>query len=357
VTLLPIDGAGALGGGYGLRVALTLAAATGRGFLMTRIRSGEPRTGLTPAQATAVRALALACAARVGGAFDGSPDVRFEPGLADAGEYRFDIVGTAAATPVLQAMVVALATARGVSRVAVTGGTHVAGSPSFHYLAGPWAAAIARLGFAVKLDLTRAGFAPAGGGEIVATVEPRRPPAGPLAWDERGALLGVRGVSVAARAKVPVAEQQQAAAAERLWEARRMEAEWDTGAVTADSPGSALLLHATFEQGCAGFDLLGERGGRAEVLGDRAARMLLKFLEGSGAVDPHLADQLAVPLAIAGGGGRIATPAVSPQLLTAASLLAQFGYDARVSGRTGAPGVLEVAPGPPAAPVVAGEGP
>ena len=39
---------------------------------------------------------------------------------------------------------------------------------------------------------------------------------------------------------------------------------------------------------------------RAEALGDRAARTLLRFLEGDAATDPHLADQLAVPLAIRG---------------------------------------------------------
>jgi RNA 3'-terminal phosphate cyclase (ATP) len=353
VSLVSLDGSGPLGEGHGLRSALTLAAATGRGFLMTRIRSGEPRTGLTPVQVTAVRALALACGARTSGAFDGSPDLRFEPGLAGAGEYSFDIVGAAAATPVLQAMIVALASARQASRVSLTGGTHVAGSPSYHYLAGPWAASVARLGFSVKLELARAGFAPAGGGRIVATVEPRRAVQSPLAFDARGALVGVRGVSVDARPRGPTAERQRAAAAERLWESRRMEAEWETATVPSDSPGAALLLQATFEQGCAGFDLLAARGGRAEAVGDRAARLLLKLLDGSAAVDPHLADQLAVPLAVAGCGGRIATAAVSRPLAAVVSVLGQFGFDARLSGREGAPGLLEIGAGLPAAAEVA----
>jgi RNA 3'-terminal phosphate cyclase (ATP) len=349
VSLIAIDGDGPLGEGQGLRAALALAAATGRGFQMTRIRAGEPRTGLTPAQVTAVRALALACGARTSGAFDGSPDMRFEPGLVGAGEYSFDIAGAAAATPVLQAMVVALATARMPSRVTVTGGTHVTGSPSYHYLAGPWAASIARLGFRVELELVRAGFAPAGGGRIVATVEPRRPVEAPLAFEERGALVAVNGLSVDARPRAPVAERQRAAAAERLWESRRMEVPWETATVPSDSPGATILLQATFEHGCAGFGLLAERGVRAEALGDRAARLLLKLLDGNGAVDPHLADQLAVPLAVAGCGGRIATPAVSRQLVAVAAVLGRFGFDARLSGREGAPGLLEVAAGLPVA--------
>jgi RNA 3'-terminal phosphate cyclase (ATP) len=159
----------------------------------------------------------------------------------------------------------------------------------------------------------------------------------------------VRGLSIEARARVPVAERQRAAAAERLWESRRMEADWETGPVPSDSPGAAILLQATFEHGCAGFGLLAERGVRAEALGDRAARLLLKLLDGSAAVDAHLADQLAVPLAVAGCGGRIATPSVSRQLAAVTAVLGRFGFDARLSGREGAPGVLAVAAGLPAA--------
>lgn len=350
MSLVAIDGYGALGEGHGLRTALALSGVVGRGFHLTRIRAGEPRPGLTAGQVTAVRALAMACNARTSGAFDGSPDLRFEPGPVAAGEFSFEIAGTASATPVLQAMAVVLSTAPGTSRVSMTGGTHVAGSPSFHYLAGPWAASIERLGFRVRFELLRAGFAPAGGGRVVAVVEPRRTAAAPLSFDDRGALVSVRGLSVEARARTPIAERQRAAAAERLWESRRMEAEWETAALPSDSPGAAMLMHATFERGCAGFGLLGERGVRPEALGDRAARLLLKHLEGSGAVDAQLADQLAVPLAAAGCGGRIATPSVTRPLQTSAALLALFGFDVRLSGREGAPGLLELAPGPPAAP-------
>lgn len=352
MSLVTLDGSGALGGGAGLRTALALSAVTGRGFQLVRIRAGEPRSGLTGAQVTAVRAVALACGARTSGAFDGSPDLRFEPGPVSAGEYSFDIVGAAPATPVLQAVMVTLAAAREPSRVSFTGGTHVVRSPSFHYLAGPWAASVARLGFSVRLELARAGFAPAGGGRIVATVEPRRAGAAPLAFDERGALVGVRGISVEARAGTQ-AERQRAAAAERLWESRRMEADWETATLPSDSPGGAILLQATFEHGCAGFDLLAGRGVRAEALGDRAARLLLKLLDGNAAVDPHLPDQLAVPLAVAGCGGRMATAAVSRPLVAVTSVLAEFGFDARLTGREGAPGLLEIGAGPPAVPETA----
>src|SRR5437870_130281 len=89
--LISLDGARGEGGGQILRTAVSLAAATGQGFQITRIRANRAQPGLRPQHLAAVRAAALACDARVGGAFDGSPDLRFEPGTLAAGDYRFEI--------------------------------------------------------------------------------------------------------------------------------------------------------------------------------------------------------------------------------------------------------------------------
>src|SRR5438093_878509 len=127
-----------------------------------RVRLERP--GLRPQHLAAIRAAALACGARVGGAFDGSPDVRFEPGPLAAGDFRFEIATAGAVTLVLQTVLLPLATAAQPSRVEVTGGTHVPASPSFHYLEKHWRAVVERLGVAVTLTLARAGFHPPGGG-------------------------------------------------------------------------------------------------------------------------------------------------------------------------------------------------
>jgi RNA 3'-terminal phosphate cyclase (ATP) len=151
------------------------------------------------------------------------------------------------------------------------------------------------------------------------------------------------GVSGAGRLKGDVARRQRDAAARSLWERRRLEAEWEVAEVNADSPGSFLYLEARFEKGRGAFAFLGQRGVSAESIGDRAARRLLRFLEDEdGAVDPHLADQLVVPLALAGGGGRVTTVEVTRHLETAVEVATRFGVRARVWGRLGGPGGLEV---------------
>ncbi len=325
-----------------LRTALALAAATGQGFEITRIRANRSQPGLRPQHVAAVRAASLACGARVGGAFDGSPDLRFEPGALTPGDFRFEIATAGAVTLVLQAILAPLARAREPSRVEVSGGTHVPSSPSFHYLERHWSAIVRRVGLAPRLELLRAGFYPPGGGAVQAVVQPWDD-ASALVLERRGALLEVRGVSGSSRGRGEVARRQKQAAEARLWEARRLESTWDVLEPPAASPGSFLLVEAVFEEGRAAFGFVGQKGARPEVLGDRAARTLLRFMEGEGAVDPHLADQLAVPMALSGHGGRVTTTEVSLHLETVAEVLSLFGIRAEVSGRRGGEGALEVA--------------
>ena len=339
--LIRVDGGPGEGGGQILRTALALSAATGQGFEMTRIRADRPRPGLLAQHTAAVRATAMICGAKIGGAFEGSPDLRFEPGAIQPGQFRFEIATAGAATLLAQTVLAPLATCGEPSRVDVTGGTHVPGSPAFDYLSRHWSVAVEALGLAVRLELLRAGFHPTGGGELRAEVAPWKRPAS-IRLEDRGALVEVRGISLASRLKGSIAERQAGAARRRLWEARRLEAAVDTVSPPAASPGSFLLLEAVFEKSRAAFGLLGERGVRPESLGDRVARQLLKFLDGEGAVDSHLADQLAVALALSGEGGVVTTDEVTRHLEAVGVTVCLFGIPARTWGRLGGPGGVEV---------------
>jgi RNA 3'-terminal phosphate cyclase len=78
-------------------------------------------------------------------------------------------------------------------------------------------------------------------------------------------------------------------------------------------------------------------------MGERAARRALRFLDDEdSAVDPWLADQLAVPMALAGGGGRLHVSEVTSHLETVAGVLRQFGVPVETWGRHGGPGGLAV---------------
>jgi RNA 3'-terminal phosphate cyclase (ATP) len=344
VELIALDGAQGEGGGQILRTALALSAVTGRGFRVERIRAKRLRPGLRPQHLAAVRAAAMSCRAEVHGAFDGSPDLRFVPGPVSAGDYMFDIGTAGAATLVLEVVLPILAAAGTASRVVVSGGTHVPRSPGYHFLSRHWAEMVGRLGLRLRLRLDRAGFFPRGGGCVTAQVEPWARPAA-LDLSRRGALVAVRGVGGAARLRGDVARRATEAARALLWEERRLESEWEVLDLAAASPGAFLQAEAVFEAGRAAFFLLGARGLPAEALGERAARRLLRFIDDEeAAVDPWLADQLAVPLALAGGGGTVHTSEVTSHLETVAAVLSRFGVPAETWGRRGGPGGLRVGP-------------
>jgi RNA 3'-terminal phosphate cyclase (ATP) len=341
--LISIDGDLGEGGGQIVRTALALSAVTGQGFEMARIRAGRLRPGLEPAHVAAVRAAAMICQAKVGGAFEGSPDLRFEPGALAPGEFRFEIGAAGAVTLVLETVLAPLATAGAPSVIEIAGGTHVPASPSFHYLARHLLPLLERLGLRARAELVRAGFHPKGGGEVRATVEPWVRPAS-LQLDARGRLLALRGVSGASRLKGGVAERQRDAAAEHLWESRRIKAEWETIELPSASPGSFVVLEAIYEGGSGAVGRLGERGLRPEAVGAAAAREALRFLEGTGAVDGPAADQLLLPLALAGGGGRVTTSEITEHLETVARIVGLFGFGVRLEGLRGGAGVVEVDP-------------
>jgi len=306
-------------------------------------RAGEPRrVGLRGPHLAAVRAAAMACEARLAGAFEGSVELRFEPRAPAPGAFEFSLDGVTSVMLVLQTVLPILAAGQGESQVVARGPTHVSGSPTYHFVERHWLPLVDRLGLRADLSLARAGFRPRLDGEVVARVSALQG-GGALVCEERGDLLEVRGLSAAApRQRGDAPQRVRDAAQALLWERRRLEVVWETASLPAGSPGSVAQMELIFERGRAAYSALGERRVRPEVAGERLARSCLRFLDGEAALDGHVADQLVVPMATSGHGGRMAVETVTPQLLSVARVAAAFGLEVKVEGRQGGPGYVTV---------------
>ena len=323
--------------------ALAASIGTGRAFDLHSIRAKELRPGLRPEHVAAVRAALLASEARVGGAYDGSPELRFEPVAARGGHFTLGLPEGVAATPLLMLLIPMLNAAPEASRVELEGSTHLAGAPLPEFIAGHLTELLSQAGFGVRVETVRAAYTAKGGGRLRAEIEPRSLAGRQLSLDERGTLTGVRIQAGASRLRRGLAERAARTVAATLWEARRLEVESLVVAPESASPGSWVCVEAVFERGRAAFAALGERGLAPETLGDRLARRLLRFVEDEeGAVDPLAAELLAVPLAVAGVRSRVTTPEVSQSLVSSLEVLAAFGLPVEAFGRVGGPGGFEV---------------
>lgn len=200
---------------------------------------------------------------------------------------------------------------------------------------------VERMGLAATWHVQRGGFYPKGGGEVRAAVQPLTRLSS-LDLTDRGALLAIRGISAVARLPREIAERQVSRVRCRLADAGH-KIEIEIAEFDAACQGDTVFLWAEFEQARAGFGALGERGKPAERVADEAVDALLDFLAGDAATDSHLADQIAVLMALANGRSVLTTACVSQHLLTNLWTIQQFlPIGISLEGRPDGPGRLSI---------------
>jgi RNA 3'-terminal phosphate cyclase (ATP) len=104
-----------------------------------------------------------------------------------------------------------------------------------------------------------------------------------------------------------------------------------------------LCLTAEYSSTVCGFSALGRKGKAAETVAEEACRDLLAHHAAEAPVDPHLADQLLLPLALARGRSELRTSCVTRHLVTNAQIIGQI-IPVRIGilGEQGQPGQVVV---------------
>ncbi|MBI1373053.1 MAG: RNA 3'-terminal phosphate cyclase [Phycisphaera sp.] len=304
--MLQIDGSFGEGGGQIVRSSVALAMLTGRAIEVVNVRAGRDKPGLRRQHATAIRAAGQVCGADIEGADVGSCRFVFKPGVVRAGDYRFSI-GTAGSTMlVLQTILPALLVAEGTSRVTLEGGTHNPGGPPFDFVERVYVPLINRMGPTVTVDLERCGFYPAGGGSVRVRVEPA---AGGVL---RGFELHERGGIDEKLARAIVSNLPRHIAERELRKVTSVP--WWGGSrafvedVPSPGPGNVLTIEVRAVKARELFIAFGRRGVKAEVVAREVLTEARAWIDSDVPVGPHLADQLLLPLAIAGEGAFTTMP-------------------------------------------------
>ncbi len=265
---------------------------------MIRIRGSRSKPGLMRQHLTCVKAACAISSGSADGAEIGATELTFRPGQVQAGDYQFAI-GTAGSTGLLfQTLLPALLHAAGPSTLRLEGGTHNPLAPPFEFLDRVFLPALRRMGAAATLTLEQTGFAPVGGGVITASIQPCAALT-PCDLRERGELQAIR-------IRVPIRNLTHSIGA-RMLEAAVAKLPTSDAAVETREPGPGrgvcCLVGAVFEQTSELTSSFGEQGVTAERVGERAAKLMTDFIGNGAGVGRCLADQLLLPMALAGSGG------------------------------------------------------
>ncbi len=318
--MLTIDGSSGEGGGQILRTALALSTVTGKPFRIEKIRAGRPKPGLLRQHLTAVKAAAAISGANVMGAELGASALTFSPGPVVAGEFAF-AVGTAGSTTlVLQTILPALLTASAPSKVILEGGTHNPAAPPFDFLIKSFLPLINRMGPMVSADLHRPGFYPAGGGRLQVSIRPASQLL-PLAIIERGSVLSTKARAMIANLPLSIAAREVKLVARLL----SLSEESLTIEEISNAPGQGniISIEIEMESHTEVFTGFGEVAVRAEAVATRVAQEARSYLASGVPIGKHLADQLLVPMALA-GAGTFRTGALSRHTTTNIDVIRQF---------------------------------
>lgn len=296
MKLIQLDGTE--GGGQMLRTALSLAMITGQPFRMTSIRGRRPKPGLMRQHLTCVKAACEISDGTADGAEIGSTELVFRAGKPRGGSYQFAI-GTAGSTGLLyQTLLPALLHADGPSTLRLEGGTHNPLAPPFEFLDRVFLPTLRRMGAEATISLVQSGFAPVGGGIIECQIKPC-PKLAPIDIHERGELIDMR-------LRVPTRNLPDSIA-ERILTAALDQFPCDDAAVETREPGPGrgvcCLYQATFANAAELSSSFGAMNVSAERVGQRAAKALADFIGSNTPVGRHLADQILLPMALAGSGG------------------------------------------------------
>lgn len=297
--MLVIDGAFGEGGGQIIRTSLALSVVTNTPFRIERIRANRKKPGLRRQHLTAVNAAARVGAAQVEGNSLGSMQLTFIPQQITPGRYHFAVGTAGSCILVFQTVLPAILTAETPSELMLEGGTHNPLAPSFDFLEKTFLPLIRRMGANITTTLERPGFYPSGGGKLFVKIEPTAQ-LRKIALLERGAVTRCAATALLSKLPRHIGEREITALARELdWPDNRMKIE---EVPQPYGPGNALIAEVECDHITTVFTGFGERGVRAETVARRLAGEIREYLAVDAPAGRHLADQLILPMALAGGG-------------------------------------------------------
>jgi RNA 3'-phosphate cyclase len=275
-----------------------MSAVTSQPVRIFNIRAKRPNPGLAPSHITSVEAVAQIADAEVDGLYPGSKEIVFKPQQLTGGDFEFDVGTAGSISLVLQACLIPAALSKRTVRLDIKGGTDVKWSPPVDYMRLVHVPMLGLLGVSCDIQVESRGFYPEGGGRVIAEISP----VSKISCQEfrsTGSVLAIDGTVFAQNLPEHVVSRMKHAALMKLIDLPSVRVESDHR--KGHSTGAGIVLAARCENSILGESALGERGVRAERLGEDCAANLIETVRSGATVDEHMLDQILPYLALADG--------------------------------------------------------
>ena len=302
MKMLVIDGSSAEGGGQIPRTALALSMVTGQPFRIKNIRARRRKPGLMRQHVTVIESAMRLCSAGVDGLGLGSSEFTFFPGDVRPGEYTFNAGRAVSISFLLQTILPVLALAKGKSSVTFTGGIANPSAPPLEFLLKSYLPQLRKMGLEASLKLDAPATAQVGISRCLATIEPM--------VRFRPVSLMDRGVPMQRKAMTSVTSLTGHESGQEVREFDKTLA-MASASFKEESRPTNVMLEMSYEGVTEIFTGFARSGVSHEAATTDAAKQARTYMSSNAAVCEFLADQLLVPLALA-GSGRLTTTRISP---------------------------------------------
>ncbi|WP_373468445.1 RNA 3'-terminal phosphate cyclase [Acidianus infernus] len=334
--MIEIDGSFGEGGGEILRTSLTLSALTGKPFRIYNIRAKRKNPGLQRQHLSAVKLVKELCNAESKGDYLGSQELVFIPHeIKNEGDFTLDVT-TAGSVTLIAVAVIPLIINRNI-KIRLIGGTDVPKSPTIDYMRLVYLEILKKIGIQGEIKLIKRGHYPRGGGII--ELSNFKGKGDEFEIVEMGKIEEIKGISHVSSLPSHIAERQAKSAEEFIKKFLNVNVSISLDIRQGESEGTGITL-AAYGKSVMGSDSLGEKGKRAEKVGEEAASKLIEDLKTNAGVDRHMSDMLMLYASLY--KGKFTGAMLTMHARTNAEIIRKFIQDRKIEVIEGKPFTFKV---------------
>ncbi|RHZ58167.1 hypothetical protein Glove_375g97 [Diversispora epigaea] len=338
--IFTLDGSLLEGGGQVVRICVAYSCMLKRKIRIINIRANRDKPGLKPQHVCGLQLLRDIFQSELQGDEIGSKEILFHPNHEiKEEELKTFIADTKTAGSISLLIQISLppllfsapspksylALPPRARKVILKGGTAVESAPPIDFFIEVFRPIVLReFGINFDVNITRRGYWPQGGGDVMLRVDPIVGRAlNPLKIIDRGTFISIKGrVNLSNMAK-QVADKMisgaiQTISGAMLTEINKIKPKIEVNIEKAITKGSDILLWAETSTGCiiSGHSIFKKRQPPEEV-GKLAADELLNNIRHGGCVDEYLQDQLIIFMSLAEGKSQLVTGPITTHTITA----------------------------------------